>query len=67
MRNGEETTKMQIILQFIDSARFMVSSLLNLANNLSSGIHRIKCKFGHNELNISIATVFWNIQTLKMI
>ena len=35
MRNGEETTKMQIILQFIDSARFMVSSLLNIANNLS--------------------------------
>ena len=35
MRNGEETTKMQIILHFIDSASFMVSSLLNLANNLS--------------------------------
>ena len=35
MRNGEETTKMQIILQFIDSARFMLSSLLNLVNSLS--------------------------------
>ena len=26
----------------------MVSSLSNLVNNLSEGIHRIKCKFGHN-------------------
>ena len=35
-------------MQFIDSARFMVSSS-NLVNNLSKGIHRIKCKFGHND------------------
>ena len=26
----------------------MVISLSNLVNNLSEGIHRIKCKFGHN-------------------
>ena len=25
----------------------MSSSLSNLANNLSEGVHRIKCKFGH--------------------
>ena len=25
----------------------MASSLSNLVNNLSEGIHRIKCKFGH--------------------
>ena len=62
------------ILQFIDSARFMVSSLSNLANNLSQGIHRVKCKCGHDdknvkhvELNISIATVFLNIQISKII
>ena len=36
-------------LQFIDSARVMASSLSNLANNLSEGIHRIKCKFGHDD------------------
>ena len=30
----------------IDSARFMVSSLPNLANNLVEGIHKIKCKYG---------------------
>ena len=34
------------ILQFIDSARFMASSLLNLVNFLSEGIHRIKRKYG---------------------
>ena len=53
----------------------MASSLSNLVNNLSEGIHRIKCKFGHNdkknvklvELNISISTVFSNMQNLKMI
>ena len=35
-------------MQFIDSARFMASFLSNLVNNLSEGIHRIKCKFGHD-------------------
>ena len=29
------------ILQFIDSARLMASSLSNLVNNLSEGIYRI--------------------------
>ena len=36
------------ILQFIDSAIFIASSLSYLVNNLSEGIHRIKCKDGHN-------------------
>ena len=27
----------------------MASSLPNLANNLSEGFHRIKCKFGHHK------------------
>ena len=27
----------------------MVSSLSNLVNNLSEGLHRIKCKFGHDD------------------
>ena len=26
----------------------MASSLSNLANNLSEGIHKIKCKYGHD-------------------
>ena len=42
-KNGEEITKnISYILQFIDSARFMASSLSNVANNLSEGIHKIK-------------------------
>ena len=61
-------------MKFIDSARFMASSLLNLVNNRSKGIHKINCKFKHDdknvkhaELNIGIATVLSNIQTLKII
>ena len=46
----------------------MASSLPNPVNRLAEGIHRIRCKFGHDnkkylkhvELNISIATVFLN-------
>ena len=37
------------ILHFIDSARFMASSLSDFVNDLSEGIHRIKFNFGHNE------------------
>ena len=49
-KNGEEITKnICYILQFIDSARFMASSSSNLINNLSVGVHRIKCKFGHDD------------------
>ena len=43
------TKNISYILQFIDSARFMASSLSNLVSNLSEKIHRIKCKFGHND------------------
>ena len=31
-------------IKFIDSAIFMVSSLLNLVDNLTEEIHKIKCK-----------------------
>ena len=49
-KNGEEITKnISYILQFVDSARVMASSLSNLVYNLSEGIHRSKCKFGHIE------------------
>ena len=44
-KNEEEVTKnISYTLQFIDSARFMASSLSNLVHNLSEGIHKIKCK-----------------------
>ena len=49
---AEETTKnISYILQFIDGVRVMVSSLLNLVNNRSERIHRIKCKYRHDEKN----------------
>ena len=49
-KNGKENTKNIFYrLQFIDSARFMASSLSNLGNNLSEGIHEINCKYGHND------------------
>ena len=49
-KNGEEITKnISHILQFIDKARFMTSSLSNLVSNLSEGIHKIKCKYRHND------------------
>ena len=31
-------------LKFINSARFMASSFSNLVDNLTEGIHKIKCK-----------------------
>ena len=40
------------MFQLIDNARFMASSSSNLVNNLSERIHRIKCKFGHNNKNV---------------
>ena len=49
-KNGEEVTKnISYILQFIDSSRFMTSS--NFVNNLSQGIHKIKCKYEQNDKN----------------
>ena len=49
-KNGKEIIRnISYILQFIDSARFMASSLSNLVNNLSAGIHKIKCKNGHDD------------------
>ena len=34
------------MLQSIDGARFMASSLSNFVNNLSERVHKIKCKYG---------------------
>ena len=41
-KNRKVITKIKR-LQFIDSARFMVSPLSFLVNTLSDGIHKIKC------------------------
>ena len=52
-KNVEEiTNNMSYVLQFINTARFITSSLSNLVNNLSEGIHKIKCKYGHDDKNL---------------
>ena len=41
----------------------MASSLSNLANNIYEGIHRIKCKFGHDDKKCEtrgIKYVYWD-------
>ena len=45
-------------IKFIGKARFMESSLSNLVDNLTEGIHKIKWKN---------AIVFLNIKVLRMI
>ena len=46
-KNGVEITKnLSYILQVIDNARIMISSLSIFVNNLSKGIHKTKCKYG---------------------
>ena len=75
--NREGITKnISHTLRFIDDTKFMASSLLNLVNDLSEEVHKIKCNVNtdtmikiakHVELNIGIATAFLNKQILKMI
>ena len=44
-KDGNESVKtISYKIKFIDSARFMTSSLSNLVDNLVEGIHKIKCK-----------------------
>ena len=46
--NGEEIMKTVFCkLQFVKSTRFMASSS-NLVDNLAEGIHKIKCKYEHD-------------------
>ena len=70
----EISRNISYVLQFIGSTRFMASSLSNLVNKVSKGLHRIKVKLEIMiknvklvGLNISIATVFLHTQILKMI
>ena len=72
-KNGKEITKtISYRLQFIDSARFMASSISNLVNYFAKGIHKIKCNIIIKnmklvELNTKIVSAFLNTQTLKII
>ena len=49
-KNGEKIVKnVSYMLQCTDSARFMANSFLNLVNNLSEGLHWIRCKLGYDD------------------
>ena len=58
-----------------DSTRFMASLLSNLVDDLEEGIHKVKCKYGHDyknvkkvvDLNTRIMSAVLNTKTLKMI
>ena len=48
--NGEKiTTNIFNTLQLSNNARLMASSLSDLVNNLSEGLHRTKCELGHDD------------------
>ena len=48
--NGGEISKtISCKLPFIESVRFIASSLSNLVNNLTEGIHKIKCNYEHDD------------------
>ena len=51
------------ILQFIDSTRFMTSSLSNLVNNLPEEIHKIECKYGHDDKKCENCGIAYKICT----
>ena len=63
-KNGEENTKNKSYrLLFIDSPRFMTSSLSNLDNNLSEGIHKIKCKHRQDDKKCETSAIeykYWD-------
>ena len=40
----KDGNKSVIKMKFIDSLRFMATSLSNLVHNLTEGIHKMKCK-----------------------
>ena len=42
---NESVATISYKLKFIDSARFMATSLSNLVDNLKGGIHKVKCKY----------------------
>ena len=48
------------MLQFIDIARLIASSLSNLVSNISEGIHKTKCEYGHNDIKCETYRIKYN-------
>ena len=46
-KGNESVVTISYKIKFIGSARFMASSLSNLADHLAEGIYKIKCKDGY--------------------
>ena len=46
-------------ITFIDSTRFMTTSLSNLVNKFAEGIHKIKCKDCDCFLNMKVSRLIW--------
>ena len=59
-KSGEQITKhISYILQFSDSKRCIASSL-SLVKNLSEEVHRIKCKYRHDDKKCETCEIKYN-------
>ena len=54
---NENVVTISYKIEFIDSGRFMATSLSNLADNLTEGIHKIKCKDRDFFLNMKVLRI----------
>ena len=50
-KKKKKKTNISYKLNFIGSTRIIASSLSTLVDNLSEGIHKIKCKYRHDNKN----------------
>ena len=54
---NESVVTISYKIKSIDSARFMVTSLSNLVDNLTEGIHKIKCEDCILFLNMKVSRI----------
>ena len=52
---NESVVTISYKIRFIDSAKFMTSSLSNLVDNLTEGIHKTKCKDCDSFFNMKVS------------
>ena len=64
IKMGKNTKNITYILKFVDSTKFMASSLSNLVNSLSEEIQKIKCTFGHDDGKSKSYKIKYNIVTV---